>query len=115
MATSRKSPASITAALCQRIEAIRLSRNITQAMLAEEAGLSRSTVARIADGNNVSLDSFIRVLQALGLSDHLEALLPDPEIRPVEQVKFRGAQRRRARAKRKKSGPWTWGDESNDR
>jgi transcriptional regulator with XRE-family HTH domain len=65
-------------------------------MLAEEAGLSRSTVARLADGNNVSLDSFIRILQALGLSGHLKALLPDPDIRPVEQVKFRGGQRRRA-------------------
>jgi len=83
-------------------------------MLAEEAGLSRSTVARLADGSNVSLDSFIRILQALGLSDHLKALLTDPDIRPVEQVKFRGGQRRRARGKRKTTAPWGWGDENDN-
>jgi len=101
----------IAAELCRRLEEIRLSRNISQALLAHEAGVSRSTITRMAFGKGVSLNSFIRVLQALRLSHHLEALLPDPDVRPVERVKFAGSERRRASRKRKVEGTWFWGDE----
>ena len=55
----------VAATLCKRLEEIRLSKNISQAALAREAGVSRSTMTRIADGRSISLDSFIRVMQAL--------------------------------------------------
>ncbi len=104
----------IAAALCERLEAIRLSKNISQAALAKQAGVSRSTLTRIADGQSISLDSFIRVIKALGLADHLAALLPDPDVRPVELVRHAGQHRRRATGKRKTPEPWTWGDEGED-
>lgn len=105
---------SIAAALCKRLEEIRLSQNISQADLAKQAGVSRSTMTRIADGKSISLDSFIRVIKALGLADHLAALLPDPAVRPVELVTHEGKHRQRASRKRKKTGSWSWGDEGND-
>jgi transcriptional regulator with XRE-family HTH domain len=108
------SSATIAAALCKRLEEIRLSKNISQAELASQAGVSRSTMTRIADGKSISLDSFIRVVKALGLADHLAALLPDPEVRPVELVRHEGRHRRRASGKRKTSEPWSWGDEGDD-
>ena len=86
----------IATTLCKRLEEIRLGKNISQAELARQAGVSRSTMTRIADGRSVSLDSFIRVMQALGLADHLAALLPDPEVRPVERARQEGKQRRRS-------------------
>lgn len=97
-------------ALCDRLEEIRLSRNISQSNLAEEAGVSRSTITRLATHDKgISLDSFIRVMQALRLTSHLEALLPDPTVRPVERVKFKGTERQRARAQKKKQrSEWTW-------
>ena len=104
----------IAAMLCRRLEAIRLSKNISQAELAREAGVSRSTMTRIADGKSISLDSFIRVTQALGLASHLAALLPDPGVRPVERARQAGKQRRRASGKRKARSPWTWGDDRKD-
>ena len=100
-------------ALFERIEEIRLSRNISQAALAKEAGVSRSTITRLAKGQGISVDSFVRVMQALGLADHLAALLPNPNVRPVERIRLDGAERRRASAKRKDAGDWTWGDEAN--
>ena len=100
-------------ALFQQIEQIRLSRNISQAALAKEAGVSRSTITRLASGENISVDSFVRVMQALGLADHLAALLPNPNVRPVERIRLKGAERRRASAKRKAAGDWTWGNEAN--
>ncbi|NOR36643.1 MAG: helix-turn-helix domain-containing protein [Woeseiaceae bacterium] len=103
----------VTKALLERIEEIRLSRNVTQAALAKEAGVSRSTITRLAHGQSISVDSFVRVMQALGLADHLAALLPNPNVRPVERIRLDGAERRRASSRRKVAEDWTWGDEAN--
>lgn len=100
-------------ALFERIEEIRLSRNISQAALAKEAGVSRSTMTRLAHGKGISVDSFVRVMQALGLADHLAALLPNPNVRPVERIRLGGAERRRASPKRKAAEDWAWGDDAN--
>lgn len=100
-------------ALFQKIEQIRLSRNISQAALAKEAGVSRSTITRLARGENISVDSLVRVMQALGLADHLAALLPNPSVRPVERIRLEGAERRRASPKRKAAGNWTWGTDAS--
>ena len=97
--------------LFERIEEIRLSRNVSQAALAKEAGVSRSTITRIARGQAISIDSFVRVTQALGLADHLAALLPNPSVRPVERIRLDGTERRRASSKRKDVAEWSWGDE----
>ncbi len=94
--------------LCERLEAIRLSQNISQARLAEKSGVSRRTLTRLAGGEGVSFDTFIRVMQALGLASQLEGLIPDPRIRPMERVKFDGAERQRARAKAAPKGDWKW-------
>ena len=103
----------IIGALFQRIEQIRLSRNISQAELAKEARVSRSTITRLASGENISFDSFVRVMQALGLTDNLAALLPNPAVRPVERIRLDGAQRRRASTKRTSAGRWQWGNDVN--
>ena len=105
------SSTAIAETLCKRLEEIRLSKNISQAELAKQAGVSRSTLTRIAEGRSISLDSFIRVVKALGLTDHLAALLPDPTVRPVELVRHEGQHRRRASGKRRRPQPWSWGDE----
>lgn len=100
--------------LCQRIENIRLSHNMTQKDLAEKAGVSRSTITRLArDGTGISLDSFIRILQALGLSDHLGALLPSPGVSPLAILKAAGEPRQRARQKEHTSKAWKWGETGN--
>ncbi|MEJ2610004.1 MAG: helix-turn-helix transcriptional regulator [Candidatus Thiodiazotropha sp.] len=111
---STQSSSVIAAFLCRRLEEIRLSNNISQAALAKQAGVSRSTMTRIADGQSVSLDSFIRVIKALGLADHLAALLPDPNVRPVELARHEGQHRQRASSKRKTVEPWSWGDEEHE-
>ena len=106
----------IETALCKRVEAIRLSRNITQKQLAREAGVSVRTIGRMEKGEGVSLNTFIRVLIALGIQQNLNALLPDPSVRPIERVNTRKTERKRARPKCEKpiSSPWSWGDEENN-
>ncbi|MEO8112920.1 MAG: helix-turn-helix transcriptional regulator [Phenylobacterium sp.] len=103
----------IERALGERLEAIRLSRNLTQAQVAEEAGISVSTLKRLERGGSISLDAFIRVLSALRLQDHLAALLPDPGVRPVERATRKGHVRQRARPKSRPApaSAWAWGSE----
>lgn len=104
--------AEIEAALCRRLETIRLARNITQEQLAREAGVSTSTIRRLEKGLGTSLDTFIRVMAALKLQHTLETLLPDPDIRPMERVGMSSGERKRARPKTKPAErpAWSWGD-----
>lgn len=99
--------------LGERLAAQRLTRNLTQQDLATEAAVSVSTVRRLEDGANVSLEALIRIMEALKLGDRLDALAPPATVRPMERVKFAGAERRRARPKppSPRSGTWTWGDQ----
>ncbi len=104
-------------ALSERIEELRLKRNITQSRLASEAGVSRSTITRLAQGGKgISLDSFIRILKALQMENRLEALLPDPGlISPLEELKRANQPtRQRARTKKQDQKEWTWGDNGRD-
>ncbi len=110
------SSARIEAALCKRLESIRLARNTTQAQLAEQAGVSPRTIGRLEKGQGVSLDTFIRVVTALGIQGSLETLLPDPSVRPMERAAQRGGERKRARPRPSQDEPvkWTWGDGEAD-
>jgi transcriptional regulator with XRE-family HTH domain len=105
----------IESALCERLESIRLSRNLTQRQLAEEAGVSPRTIGRLAKGEGVSLDTFIRVLTALKIQQSLESLLPDPTVRPIERVGSMARERKRAHRVSTASdvSGWTWGDEGD--
>jgi transcriptional regulator with XRE-family HTH domain len=108
----------IEGALCKRIESIRLSRNMTQMQLSREAGVSPRTIGRLENGEGVSLDTFIRILMALGIQQNLEALLPNPQVRPVERIGIGGGERKRARpskpSEEKGEGVWSWGDGGGD-
>jgi transcriptional regulator with XRE-family HTH domain len=107
--------ASIEADLGRRLQEIRLGRNISQAQLAAEAGVARRTITRLESGGGVSLETFIRVLRALGLLDRLTELLPDTSVRPIEEVRGRGRRQQRARPDTGKApARWTWGDEADD-
>ena len=99
-----------------RLADARLRLNLTQAALAEQAGVSKRTVERLESGAVATqLSGFLRVCRVLGLLEHLENLIPEAVPGPMEQWKRRG--RKRKRASGGKSAPvtpkpWKWGDES---
>jgi len=102
----------VAVSLGERLEQIRLSRNISQQDLAAEAGVSRSTIARLGvPGKGISLDSFICILQALKLTDRLEELLPDPSSPPPESARSGVGERRRASRRGPRKNPWSWADQ----
>jgi transcriptional regulator with XRE-family HTH domain len=106
----------VLAELGGRLARIRLERNLTQAQLAGEAGVSKRTVERLEAGAVATqLSVFIRVCRVLGVLDRFETLIPEPVPSPVAQLKLHGRQRRRASTVKTKKSPakkWQWGDES---
>jgi transcriptional regulator with XRE-family HTH domain len=104
----------VLAELGDRIRRTRLERNVAQGQLANQAGLSRSTVERLEAGEGGTLTSCVRVLRALGLLDALDRLVPEPTLSPIERVKLRGQERQRARPRISEDAPtqtWRWADE----
>jgi len=98
-----------------RIAHERVARNMTQAQMARESGLSKRTIERLETGNSSQTGSLIRVLRVLHLVDRLNLVIPEPEISPMELLKLSGKRRQRASSRRTKEGSesgWTWGDRS---
>lgn len=99
----------------RRVAQYRLNRNLTQAQLAREAGVSEPTLQRLEYGQPSQLISLLRVLRALELLDGIDSVLPEPPISPIQQAKLKGKTRRRASGKSvstKKPSNWTWGDDA---
>ena len=99
-----------------RLARWRLSRNVTQAMLAQDAGIGVRTLRRLEAGEPSTLDTFLRVALALDLGDAVLDAIPRGHVRPIERVSHKGFERQRARPRRVETpGPvWTWGEDSND-
>jgi len=103
----------ILAELGERLSAARLSRDLTQAQLAETAGVSKRTVERMEAGKSAQLTSFIRILRTLGLLDGMEMLLPPAQPSPMDLLRRAGKRPQRATGKGgAPAEPWSWGDES---
>ena len=105
--------------LGKRLERRRIDANLTQAQLAQEAGISKRTLERIESGASTDFAMLIRTLRALGEIEGLENLIPDLPQSPLTLLKQHGRTRKRAFqprskagriAERKPSGPWKWGE-----
>lgn len=67
-----------TRGLAEDIAAWRKLRGLTQAQLADRAGIGRATLARFEQGEGgIGLESLLRVLRALGILENLTKAL-DP-------------------------------------
>jgi transcriptional regulator with XRE-family HTH domain len=113
--TKQATDQAVLSELGGRLAQVRLERNLTQAQLAEQAGVSKRTVERLESGSVATqMSGFIRVCRVLDLLDHFDLLVTEPGPSPVEQLKLRGRKRQRASAKRKTTispKKWQWGDE----
>ena len=98
----------------RQLEQLRLSKNLSQSVVAAEAGVSRRTITRMEAGETVSLDTFVRVLKVYGVADRLTTLFPVNNVRPIERTKLGGKQRKRASSVKKVSEQkWAWADDES--
>ncbi len=105
----------VLAEIGQRIARRRLDLQLTQAAVAEQAGIAKRTLERMEAGHSSQLSSLIRVLRVLEAMPGLESLVPESTPRPMDLLKRRGKQRQRAstpRTRRSAAGPWRWDDET---
>jgi len=102
-----------------RLERRRIDAGLTQAQLAEEAGVSKRTVERIEAGHSTDLVMLVRVLRVLQLLEGLDQSVPDLPQSPLMLLKGRGRARKRVGHSRrprdgtaapKPAAPWKWRD-----
>ena len=86
----------IAAELGNRLEHLRLERNMTQIALADEIGITPKSYRQLIAGGG-KLENMIAALRALNCLNQLDNFLPEPPPSPLEQLKLRGKQRQRAR------------------
>ncbi len=80
-----------------RLQGFRLQQNVTQAELAETAGVGHATVKRAEAGESVRLDTIVKILRALGRVEALDSFLPEPLVSPIQLAEQRERGRQRAR------------------
>jgi transcriptional regulator with XRE-family HTH domain len=98
----------------ERLARLRLTKNLTQQQLAEQAGLGLRTVQRLELGAAATqLSGFVRVCRVLDLLERFETLVPEEAASPMAQLKMQSRKRRRASGKKAaaaKPKKWTWGE-----
>ena len=108
------SDTAIVAEIGQRIRRYRLNGNLTQADLAERAGISLRTLQNAEGGQVTTIETLIAILRELGLLAQLEFFLPEPPLSPVQLARLQGQVRQRASGRREKEEPppsnWRWGE-----
>ena len=113
--TKQTADEAVLAELGGRLTRIRLERNLTQAHLAEQAGVSKRTLQRLEAGAVATqLSGFIRVCRVLEVIERFDLLIPEPVPSPIAQLKLAGRKRQRASTAKpnKPAGTkWQWGPE----
>ena len=100
--------------LGERIKHRRLDLQLTQADLAEQAGVSKRTVERIEAGASAQLSSVIRIFRVLDLLSGLDRMLPEVVPSPMDLLKRKGNVRQRVSTRRPSNPspePWSWEDD----
>jgi transcriptional regulator with XRE-family HTH domain len=109
------SDAAVLGELGRRLAQRRLALRMSQAELAEQAGVGKRTVERIEAGQSAQMTSLVRLLRVLELMPALDAMIPSETVRPMTLLKQGGRlpQRVRKRDEEKRAPeaePWSWGE-----
>lgn len=106
--------AAVLEVLGSRLERRRIEAQLTQAALAERAGIAKRTLERIEAGHGCELVTLLRLLRVLDLSDGVDALIPELPPSPIARLKLKGRERRRVRGPRAPAAAprraWEWGE-----
>lgn len=101
MVLALASPAEILQTLGERLRAQRLAQGLPQRELAQMAGLSAGALGKLERDGQCSLETLVRVTQALGLAHELDGLFV-LQRRSIAQMEQAEAASRRQRAPRRR-------------
>jgi transcriptional regulator with XRE-family HTH domain len=96
----------LLASLGERLRLARLRRKLSNAVVAQRAGISRTTLYKVEAGDpGATLGSYVRVLAVLGLENDLHALAADDKVgRKLQDLALAPSTTRRPRAAGKRTG-----------
>ncbi|KTC10279.1 DNA-binding protein [Pseudomonas marginalis ICMP 9505] len=100
MRMTTMSEQAIAQAIGSRLETLRVKKNINQETVAEEAGISRTTLRQLMAGKGTLLN-LISVLRVIGELDRLSSLVEEVRSSPIQMAKMAGKKRQRAYTTRK--------------
>jgi len=101
----------ILAEIGERVARRRLDLQLTQADVADQAGVAKRTVERVEGGASAQMSSIIRILRVLDLLPGLDRMIPEAGPRPMNLLKQKGKVRQRASRRRRSDRsykPWSW-------
>lgn len=114
---NKKNPKNIAGLMISLGEGLlraRIHSGLTQAQLADQAGVSKRTVERLEAGRSVQSSGFFHILAVLNLLSILDPLTAETAPSPMVLLKAKGKNPRRVSTRSKKpknsAGPWTWGE-----
>ncbi len=79
-------PQEIARSLADRYKKLRLSRKWKRTTLAQRSGVSVASLVRFEQKGKVSLESFLKLLNALGRLDEVEKLLLPPTAKSIDEL-----------------------------
>jgi len=100
MDLSFSKPDEIVRLLCGRLRQERIVRQMTQAELAQRAGVGVNTVSNLEAGRNVGFEVVVRIAMVLGRTGELEALFM-PKLESLDDLRRFEASATRQRIKKR--------------
>jgi transcriptional regulator with XRE-family HTH domain len=94
--------AAILERLGAEVKRMRLEKNLSQAEVAERAGLDRTTVVKLEAGRAATLLTVVQVLRAIGRLDVLDAFHEEPRLTPMMALELEAKYERK---RRKRASP----------
>lgn len=73
--------------LAEKLKALRLSKKWKRATLAERSGVTEASLRRFEQTGKASLDNLLKLMQALGRLDEIDALLNPPQAMSIDELK----------------------------
>lgn len=99
LSLSLRTPREMASELGQRIARLRLARDWKRATLAERSGVPEPTLKRFETTGQGSLETLLKLAQALDGLEQFEPLLALPQLRTIAEIEQRMASKTRKRGR----------------
>lgn len=83
----------------------RIAQNRTQLDVSKDAGINRTTLSLLENGDNVNISTLVQVLRALDLLYAMDVFKVNYQLSPIELAKLEKRKKKRASNKRKSDQP----------